>query len=104
MPRSGSVLCFSERRRKRDRALLVLSSEKLRADPIEARRPDLRGVLSMSESAAAGLADRSSGPLERSHSLSRRPLTPALSPCCAGGEGDAPASSTAPPGSLPRRG
>src|SRR5574338_379746 len=41
---SGSVLCFSERRRERDRTRLVLSCEKLRADPIEARRPDLRGA------------------------------------------------------------
>src|SRR5689334_4831476 len=44
MPRSGSVLCFSERRRERNQAPLVLSSEKLRADPIEARRPDLRSA------------------------------------------------------------
>src|SRR4029079_16131909 len=33
MPCSGSVLCFSERRRKRTEATLDQSSEKLRADP-----------------------------------------------------------------------
>src|SRR5689334_25281581 len=70
MPYSGSVLCFSERRRKRDRAPLDWSSEKLRADPIEARRPDLRSAAfykRLSSRGTRGPVLRASSPGLRSH-------------------------------------
>src|SRR5690242_15852095 len=58
MPCAGSVLCFSERRRERDRARHVLSSEKLRADPIDQRRPDLRSAAFHKQLSSRGTCGR----------------------------------------------